>query len=88
MQIAEELEKYPREYYSGTLGIYENGNFDLSVLIRSIFYNAEKKQLKIWAGSAVTIYANPENEYKECLLKAEKLIRSVKNMALMSKTMT
>lgn len=82
MQIAEEVEKFPRNYYSGTLGIYDNGNFDLSVLIRSIFYNHEKKQLIIWAGSAVTIYANPENEYEECLLKAEKLIHSVKNMAL------
>ncbi len=78
MQIAEETEKFPRDYYSGTLGIYNNGNFDLSVLIRSIFYNAEKKQLKIWAGSAITIYAHPENEYKECLLKAEKIIQTLK----------
>lgn len=88
MQIAEEIEQYPREHYSGTLGIYNNGNFDLSVLIRSIFYNSQKQQLKIWAGSAITIYAHPENEYKECLLKAERIIQTVKNMASPPKTMT
>ena len=88
MQIAEEVEKFPREYYSGCLGIYENGNFDLSVLIRSIFYNKQKKTLKIWAGSAITIYADPYQEYKECLLKAEKIIQFVEKFIPSSKSMT
>lgn len=79
MQIADELELLPREYYSGCIGLYSNGNFDLSVLIRSIFYDAEKKELKVWAGSAVTIYANAHNEYQECFLKAEKILNSIEN---------
>lgn len=77
MQIAEEIEAQPREFYSGCLGVYENGNFDLSVLIRSMFYNKKKKELKIWAGSAVTIYTNAQSEYEECLLKAEKILQSI-----------
>lgn len=77
MQIAEELEVLPREFYSGCLGVYESGNFDLSVLIRSMFFNEQKKELKIWAGSAITIYANAKSEYEECLLKAEKIMYSI-----------
>lgn len=79
MQIADELEILPREYYSGCLGIYFNGDFDLSVLIRSIFYDAEKKELRVWAGSAVTIYTNAYNEYQECLLKVEKILHCIEN---------
>lgn len=88
MQIADEIEKYPRNYYSGCLGLYENGNFDLSVLIRSIFYNTTKKELKIWAGSAITIYANPQDEYNECLLKARKIIQTIENYIPKIKNMT
>lgn len=88
MQIADEIEKYPREYYSGCLGIYENGNFDLSVLIRSMFYDKQNRILKIWAGSAITIYADPYQEYKECLLKAEKIIQLVEKFTTPSKNMT
>lgn len=85
MQIAEELEKYPRRYYSGTLGIYKNGDFDLSVLIRSIFYDRSQKELRIWAGSAITLYAHPEQEYAECLLKAQRLIQGIKNFSYFQK---
>lgn len=80
IQIAEEIEAQPREFYSGCLGIYEKGNFDLSVLIRSVFYNKEKKELKIWVGSAVTIYTNAQSEYEECLLKAEKILQSIEKL--------
>jgi len=79
MQIAEELEVLPREYYSGCLGIFNNGDFDLSVLIRSIFYDTLSRTLKIWAGSAITIYTQPKKEFEECNLKAEKLLNVIKN---------
>lgn len=78
MQIADELENLPRSFYSGTLGVYENTNFDLSVLIRSIFYDELEQELRIWAGSAITIYADPHKEYKECYLKAEKIVQTLK----------
>ncbi len=81
MQIAEELESEQRNFYSGCIGYYNKGNFDLAVLIRSIFYDSHNKALKIWVGSAVTIYAEAEKEYEECLLKAEKLIEGVLSVA-------
>lgn len=86
MQIADELEILPREFYSGTLGIYHNTNFDLSVLIRSIFYDDIKKELKIWAGSAITIYAKPDKEYQECCLKTEKIIQFLKKSLFLQTT--
>ncbi len=86
MQIADELEILPREFYSGTLGVFNNGDFDLSVLIRSIFYDDLKKELKVWAGSAITIYAEPEKEYQECCLKAEKIIQTLKKYLSLQKS--
>ncbi|GAB4454080.1 MAG: hypothetical protein OHK0036_17470 [Bacteroidia bacterium] len=85
MQIADELEKMPREFYSGCLGIYQNGDFDLSVLIRSIFYDTEKNEMKIWAGSAVTIYTDAQKEYDECLIKVKKILQTIKKLTFAKK---
>ena len=75
IQLIDEFEKYPRGPYSGTLGyINADGNFDLNVLIRSIFYDAEKKYLSFSVGSAITALCNPEEEYNECLLKAKAMM--------------
>lgn len=82
MQIAEELENYPREFYSGTLGVFDKDNFDLSVLIRTIFYDREKNELKVWAGSAITLNSDPEKEYEECLLKIKFILQSIKKYIL------
>jgi para-aminobenzoate synthetase component 1 len=55
MQLIDEFELYNRNVYSGTLGyIKSNNDFDLSVLIRSIFYNEETKYLSFSVGSAIT----------------------------------
>lgn len=76
MQLIDEYELYNRNAYSGTLGyIDEEGNFDLSVLIRSIFYDDEKKYLNFSVGSAITAMCNAEEEYEECLLKANAMIQ-------------
>ena len=75
MQLIDEYELYNRGPYSGTLGyIDENGNFDLSVLIRSIVYDEEKHYLSFTVGSAITSMCNAEDEYEECLLKAKAMI--------------
>ncbi len=76
MELIDEYEVYNRNAYSGTIGyIDENGNFELSVLIRSIFYNEEKKYLSFTVGSAITSMANAEDEYEECLLKAKAMMQ-------------
>lgn len=78
MQIADQHESFARAWYSGALGYIEpNGDFDFSVVIRSILYNQSLKYLQIAVGSAITIHANAEAEFKECLLKAEKMISAL-----------
>jgi para-aminobenzoate synthetase component 1 len=76
MKLIDEYELYNRGPYSGVLGyIDENGDFDLSVLIRSIFYDEQKQYLSFTVGSAITAMCNAEDEYEECLLKAKAMIQ-------------
>ncbi len=76
MNLISEFEDFDRKHYSGSFGILdENGDFELNVIIRSIFYNAENKQLSFAVGGAITYLSDPEQEYKECLLKADNLLR-------------
>lgn len=75
MQLIDKFEKYNRNAYSAALGyITANGDFDFNVLIRSIFYDEEKKYLSFSVGSAITAMCNPEDEYEECLLKAKAML--------------
>lgn len=76
MQLIDEFELYNRGPYSGALGyIDEKGDFDLSVLIRSIFYDEQKQYLSFTVGSAITAMCNAEDEYEECLLKAKAMMQ-------------
>jgi para-aminobenzoate synthetase component 1 len=71
MKLIDDLETYSRGPYSGCMGyINKNGDFDLSVLIRSIFYNEKESYLSFSVGSAITALCDAEKEYEECLLKA------------------
>ena len=72
MKIIEKLEETKRGLYSGALGYFTpNGDFDFNVVIRSIFYNHEKKYVSFSVGSAITSQSVLEKEYEECLLKAK-----------------
>ena len=78
MKFIDETENFERNYYSGAMGIIdEKNNFELSVNIRSIFYNRKTKRLSIAVGSAITHLCDPEKEYEECLLKAEALLKAL-----------
>lgn len=80
MELIDKYELYNRGPYSGALGYIEkNGDFELSVLIRSIFYDEEKKYLSFTVGSAITSMCNAEAEYEECLLKAKAMINALSN---------
>ncbi len=70
MQLIEQYEKTKRGLFSGSIGyITPQKNFDFNVVIRSIFYNESKRYLNYLVGSAITIYADAEKEYDECILK-------------------
>lgn len=80
MELIDEYELYNRGPYSGSLGVIEeNGDFEMNVLIRSIFYDEEKKYLSFSVGSAITIMCNAEDEYNECLLKAKAMMEVLKS---------
>ncbi|UZH54672.1 anthranilate synthase component I family protein [Salinimicrobium tongyeongense] len=74
MQVIEELEETKRGLYSGAVGYFEpSGDFDFNVVIRSILYNAASGYVSFSVGSAITAASIPENEYRECLVKAAAL---------------
>ncbi len=72
MELIEQYEKTRRGIFSGAVGyISPNDDFDFNVVIRSIMYNAASEYLSFQAGSGITFYSDPENEWEECMLKAE-----------------
>ena len=72
MKLIEQYEKSKRGIFSGSIGfIKPNGDFDFNVVIRSIMYNQQSHYLSWQAGSGITIYSNPENEWEECMVKVE-----------------
>lgn len=76
MNYAEEVESMYRDLYSGTVGyITPEGDFDFNVVIRSLLHFSEEQKSYIRAGGAITIDSDPEAEWKECHLKAEKLLK-------------
>jgi len=71
MELIEQYEQTRRGIFSGAVGyITPEGDFDFNVVIRSILYNSSRQYLSFPAGSGITWYSDPENEYEECLLKA------------------
>lgn len=74
MKIIDREENFKRNWFSGAFGwIDQNGDFDFSVVIRSIIADLEAKKLYFGVGSAITIDASAELEYDECELKAQAL---------------
>lgn len=80
MELIDQYERVSRGIYSGALGyITPDGDFDFNVVIRSMMYNATEKYFSFLAGSGITFYSHPEQEYEECLWKAQAMKKSVLN---------
>ncbi|WP_316793874.1 anthranilate synthase component I family protein [Pedobacter frigoris] len=78
MELIEQYESSKRGAYSGSFGyITPDGDFDFNVVIRSILYDAGSKYLSFQVGGAITYAADAEQEYKECLLKAEAIMQTL-----------
>lgn len=70
MELIDEYEDENRGLFSGSIGYIDpEGNFDFNVVIRSIFYKSKEKKLSFYAGGAITIYSDAEEEWEECELK-------------------
>lgn len=80
MRLIDEYENSRRGVYSGALGYFSpQGNYDFSVVIRTMLYNAENGYLSFHTGGAITDGADPEKEYNECLLKGKALFEVLKS---------
>jgi para-aminobenzoate synthetase component I len=78
MELIAQYEKTKRGIFSGALGYLSPGDdFDFNVVIRSIMYNAATRYLSFQAGSGITFYSNPEQEWEECLVKAEAMMKGL-----------
>jgi para-aminobenzoate synthetase component 1 len=76
MKLIEQHEQMKRGLYSGALGYIDpNNNYDFNVLIRSVIINQVTAKAQFCVGSAITAKANAEDEYQECLLKANALFK-------------
>ncbi|POS02723.1 para-aminobenzoate synthetase component 1 [Flavobacterium croceum DSM 17960] len=80
MNIIEQLEETKRGLYSGAVGYFTPyGDFDFNVQIRTILYNEREKYISFSVGSAITQMSNPEQEYEECLVKAQAMLHVLQN---------
>ncbi len=77
MQIIEELEKNGRGIYSGSIGYFYEGNFDLNVVIRSLVWNERKKLGSFHVGGAITLNSDWESEFHECQIKAKAILKTL-----------
>jgi para-aminobenzoate synthetase component 1 len=78
MQLMEQFERSKRGVYSGAIGYFSpDGDFDFNVVIRTLLYNSSDKYLSFQTGSAITYHAGPEQEYEECLLKAQAILEAL-----------
>lgn len=75
MEIIQELEGAPRDYYCGALGWLDpNGDFAFSVPIRTLHLDANPVTLQtkftLGIGAGITIDSDPALEWQECQIKS------------------
>ena len=68
MQIIHEIEKSPRQIYTGAIGFVSQNETVFSVAIRTAVVHGPAIEMGI--GSGILYEANADREYQECILKA------------------
>lgn len=82
MKIINEVEQYPREYYTGCIGrrSISDKNYDLSILIRSFVFKSNKAMLGV--GGGIIYDSISDQEYQETIDKGKILVESLKSEEL------
>ncbi len=76
MEIIRELESEPRGIYTGAIGhILPNGDGHFNVAIRTVVVDTHKQCAEYGTGSGIVWDSSANEEYEECLTKAEILAR-------------
>jgi para-aminobenzoate synthetase component 1 len=76
MELIDRYERSRRGLFSGAVGYLDPASdADFNVVIRSILYDKAARYLSFPAGSAVTHYSDPAQEYAECALKGDAIRR-------------
>lgn len=81
MQIIENLEKSPRDIYTGALGYispYKEACFNVAIRTAIL----KKNRLECGIGGGIVYDSKPKKEYQECLLKAKFLTQDAKVFSL------
>ncbi|KAI8641269.1 ADC synthase [Parasitella parasitica] len=84
VQLLDQLEQHkPRGVYSGCLGYFSlNGSADFNVVIRTAVASSKANnavEISVGGGGAITFLSDPEQEWKETLLKTKSVAPSVQN---------
>jgi para-aminobenzoate synthetase/4-amino-4-deoxychorismate lyase len=88
MEIIAEPESSLRLINCGTIGfMLPETRTQFSVAIRTVLMNKEKGEAEYEVGGAIVWDSQPENKYKECLIKTYVLNSSTKDFDLMETMM-
>jgi anthranilate/para-aminobenzoate synthase component I len=77
MQASEEIESFKRGLYSGSIGWVCGDSFDLNVVIRALQFDSNQNTLQYAVGGAITVDSDANEEYKECMDKAEAMLKTL-----------
>ncbi|ORZ03620.1 ADC synthase [Syncephalastrum racemosum] len=91
VQILDELEKHrPRGAYSGCLGYFSlSGDADFNVVIRTgvaARTSDDSLEVSVGGGGAVTFLSDPEQEWREAVLKTRSVAPSIQELIIEQKT--
>lgn len=77
MEIIHEAEGYDRGFYTGVMGIYNNGELNSAVMIRFLENDGIGTYFK--AGGGITSKSDCRKEYEEVLQKADITLEDLRN---------
>ena len=81
MEIIRQLEQRPRRAFCGSFGYFGfDGAADFNIMIRTIQFQGDRARLDV--GSGITSLSNPDEEYSETLLKAQKILDGTREASL------
>lgn len=83
MQLIRQLEKEPRNVYTGSIGFFSPERIGIfNVAIRTLLIDTRARAAEMGVGSGIVYDSNPEQEFAECRLKADFLTKKAQSFQL------